>query len=144
MTNFITSYQDWIEEYKKDKYKTWIRATLSNDSEVYLVDYSEWLALKSHCESNKLKVQKVGLQYKSHSIEVDTDNCDGVYLAQSIIGFFGESTKKTYTIGKLYGRKIKKTIWIIPELIKQLDDEDDVENSFEEALIYDYTQKRET
>lgn len=143
MKNFITSYKDWLEEYKKDKYKTWIRATLSNDSEVYLVDYSEWLKLKSYCQSNRLKIKKIGLQYKSHSIEVDTDNCEGVYLIQSIIGFFGESTKQTFTIGQLHGNKIKKTIWIIPELIKQLDDEDDIENSFEEALIYDYTQKRE-
>jgi hypothetical protein len=136
MKTFITSYKDWLEEYKKDKYKTWIRAILSNDLEIYLSDYLDWFDIKTYCK-------EIGLQYRSHSIEVDTVDSDGVYLTQSIIGSFGQSTRQTFTIGTLHNNIVKKTIWVIPELIKELDDEDNVEDCFEEALIYDYTQKRE-
>lgn len=138
MKTFITSYKDWLEEYKKDKYKTWIRAILSNDLEIYLTDYSEWLELKTYCKDNRLSVKKVGLQYRSHSIEVDTLDSEGVYLTRSIIGSFGQSTRQTFTIGKLIDGMVKKTIWVVPELIKELEDEDEVENCFEEALIYNY------
>jgi hypothetical protein len=144
MKNFITSYKDWLEEYKKDKYNTWIRAILSNDLEIYLIDYSDWFELKIYCQENKLSIKKVGLQYRSHSIEVDTLDSDGVYLTRSIIGSFGQSTRQTFTIGMLHDNIVKKTIWVIPELIKELEDEDNVADCFEEALIYDYSKKRET
>jgi hypothetical protein len=141
MKTFITSYKDWLEEYKKDKYKTWIRAILSNSVEVYLTDYSEWSELKSHCKDNNLSVKKVGLQYRSHSIEIDTSDSEGVYLTRSIIGSFGQSTRQTFTVGRLVDGIVKKTIWVIPELIKEFEDEDKVENCFEEALIYNYDTK---
>jgi hypothetical protein len=141
MKTFITSYKDWLEEYKKDKYKTWIRATLSNSIEIYLTDYSEWSELKSHCKDNKLSVKKVGLQYRSHSIEIDTSDSEGVYLTRSIIGSFGQSTRQTFTVGRLVDGIVKKTIWVIPELMKEFEDEDKVENCFEEALIYNYDTK---
>lgn len=144
MNNFITSYKDWLEEYKKDKYKTWIRVTLSNDLEIYLLDYSDWLELKSYCKDNYLSINKVGLQYRSHSIEIDTSGSNGVYLTKSILGAFGQSTKQTLTVGKLVGNTVQKTIWIVPELVKELEDEDAVENCFEEALIYNYEKERKT
>ena len=118
-------------------------AILSNDLEIYLSDYSDWFELKIYCEENKLSIKKVGLQYRSHSIEVDTIDSDGVYLTRSIIGSFGQSTRQTFTIGMLHDDIVKKTIWVIPELIKELEDEDKIENCFEEALIYDYAKKRE-
>lgn len=142
MKTFITSYSDWLEEYKKDKYKTWIRAILSNDSEIYLKDYAEWLELKEYCLNNKLGIKKVGLQYRSHSIEVDTDNSDGVYLAKSILGSFGQATKQTFTVGILQDNVVNKTTWLIPELLKELETKDTIENCFEEALIYNYAKEK--
>lgn len=141
MKTFITSYTSWLEEYKKDKYKTWIRAILSNQVEIYLKDFSEWIDLKEYCKTNKLSISKVGLQYRSHSIEIDTENCDGVYLIRSIIGSFGQSTRQTFTVGKLIDGIVKKTSWIVPELIKEIDSEDKVEDCFEEAIIYNYAKE---
>lgn len=139
----ITSYEQWLQEYRKDKYKIWIRATLSNNQEYYLPDIRDWKNLKEICKTNKLKIKKVGLQYRSHSIEVDTSDTDGVYLIKSVIGMIGETTKQTVTIGKLYGDTIHKSMWITPELIEELKTTDSIENSFEEVLIYDY-QKEQT
>lgn len=140
--NFTKSYSSWLEEYKKDKNKIWIRAILSNLEEIYLIDYNEWLKLKLYCQENKLSIDKIGLQYRSHSVEINTENTDGVYLVKSLIGSFGESNKHTFTIGKLYGNKVKKTMWITPELIEHLEDEDLIDNCFEEAIIYNYGKEK--
>lgn len=134
----ITSYEQWLQEYRKDKYKVWMRATLSNEIEYYFSEHKEWMSLKSLCESDKLRVKKVGLQYRSHSIEVDTDDADGVYLVRSLVGVMGENSRHTITIGKLYGNIVKKSLWVTPELIAETNDEDTVEHCFKEALILNY------
>lgn len=139
--SFITSYSDWLEEYRKDKYKIWIRTTLSNNQEYYLPDLDSWKKLKEVCKEYRLKIVKVGLQYRSHSIEVDTSDTDGVYLIRSLIGLMGENSKQTITIGKLYGNTVKKTMWITPELIEELNTEDDINDCFEEVLILDYAKE---
>jgi hypothetical protein len=134
----ITSYEQWLIEYRKDKYKVWIRATLSNNTECYLPDHKEWMQLKEHCAANKLSVIRVGLQYRSNSIEIDTSDTDGVYLVRSLIGMMGETSRQTITIGKLYGTTVKKTLWITPELIEEISTEDHIDECFKEALILNY------
>lgn len=135
MSNFITSHEGWLEEYRKDKYKIWIRVTLSNGIEYYLPNHDEWLSIKTICNKEKLKVCKLGLQYRSHFVEVDTSDTDGVYLIRSLIGRMGETSKQSITIGKVYGNIVKKTMWVTPELVADLSDEDPIENCFMEALI---------
>lgn len=135
MSNFISSHNEWLEEYRKDKYKIWIRATLSNNIEYYLPDHNKWIELKELCDKNKLKVNKLGLQYRSHFVEVDTSDTNGVYLIRSLIGRMGENSKQAITIGKVYGDIVKKTMWVTPELVEDLSDEDPIENCFTEALI---------
>lgn len=142
MNTFITSHSEWLEQYKKDKNKTWIRATLTDQSEIYLRDYSEWDVLKSHCELNSLGIDKIGLQYKSHHIEVDTAGSDGVYLVRSILGSMGQNVKHTFTIGKLSNNEVEKSIWIVPELIKEIEEKDKIENCFEQAFIYNYAKSK--
>ena len=110
----------------------------------YFSNYSEWAEIKRICESNKLNVISIGLQYKSNSCNVDTIDADGVYLVRSALGAMGEVTKQTITIGKLYNNIVYKTMWVVPELVEQLNDQDVIENCFEEAIIYNDKQKTET
>lgn len=140
----ITSYEQWIEEYRKDKYKIWIRSTLSNGTDVYLPEHKDWLKLKKYCQENKLKIVNVGLQYRSHSIGVDTADADGVYLVRSLVGVMGENSRNTITIGKLYGDQVHKTLWITPELIEETKEITNIEDCFEEALIFNYEEKTGT
>ena len=140
----ITSYEAWLQEYRKDKYKIWIRTTLSNNLEVYLPEHKDWLNLKNYCKTNNLKINKVGLQYRSHSIELDTTDADGVYLVRSLVGVMGENSRNTITIGKLYGTKVHKTLWVTPELIQETTDTTDIEQCFEEALILNYEKQAGT
>jgi hypothetical protein len=142
MNNFITTHSQWLEEYRKDKYKIWIRATLSNGMEYYLPNHEHWMDLKTLCENQKLSVTKLGLQYRSHFVEVDTSDCEGVYLIRSLIGVMGENSKQTITIGKLHDGVVKKTIWVTPELVAELTSEDNVENCFQEALILNYEKEQ--
>lgn len=140
----ISTYEDWLKEYRKDKYKIWIRATLSNNTEVYLPEHRDWLKLKNHCQDQKVKILKVGLQYRSHSVELDTTDADGVYLVRSLVGVMGENSRNTITIGKLYGTKVHKTLWVTPELIQETTETTDVEECFKEALILNYEEKTGT
>jgi len=144
MKQFIHTHNDWLIEYKKDKTLTWFKVTLSDKLDYYFSNYSDWADIKRICESNKLNVIAIGLQYKSNSCNVDTIDADGVYLIRSALGAMGEVTKQTITIGKLYNNIVYKTMWVVPELVEQLNDQDVIENCFEEAIIYNDKQKTET
>jgi hypothetical protein len=137
----ITTHSEWLEEYRKDKYKIWIRTTLSNGSEYYLPNYTDWKSVKEICKTNKLSVVKIGLQYRSHHVDIDTSDTDGVYLVKSVLGMMGQNSKQTITIGKIYGNIVKKTMWVTPELIEELSMEDNIEDCFEEAIILNYEKK---
>jgi hypothetical protein len=143
MNNFINTHEEWLEHFRHDIYKIWIRASLSNGKEYYLPEHSDWMRLKPICEENKLNVEKVGIQYKTHFVEVDTTNTDGVYIVQSILATFGSQARQTITIGKVYGNNVKKDIWITPELLKEFEEESNIESCFEQAIIYNYDKKEQ-
>lgn len=132
----LSSYDQWLEEYRKDKYKIWIKIILSNSEERYFSDYKDWYSIKEYCKNNKVNIDQIGLQYRSNYLGVDTVDCDGVYLVQSMIGFMGEQSRKTYTVGKIHGQVVKKQVFMTPELIEDRVDEDSVESCFEEGLLY--------
>lgn len=132
----ISSYDQWLTEYRKDKYRIWVKITLSNNEEKYFCEYKDWYDIKNYCNANKIDVKEIGLQYRSNYLGVDTTDCDGVYLVQSMIGLMGEQSRKTYTVGKIYGDIVKKQIFMTPELIQDREDEDKVESCFEEGILY--------
>lgn len=136
MKQFINSYQDWLSEYKKDKKKIWFKVTLSDGLDYFFCEYEDWFAIKKICTENKINVTSIGLQYKSNSVNVDAIDSEGVYLVKSALGSIGEVTRKTITIGKIYNSVVYKTMWIVPELVEQLNDQDSIEDCFEEAIIY--------
>lgn len=140
----ISSYEQWLTAYRKDKYKIWTKVSLSNNQERYFCDYKDWYKLKDYCKINKVDIVEIGLQYRSHYMGVDTTDCDGVYFVQSLIGMMGETSRKTYTVGKVYGNIVKKQVFMTPELIEDRKDEDPVENCFEEGLLYHNDRKAKT
>lgn len=132
----LSSYDQWLNEYRKDKYRIWVKITLSNDEERYFYDYKDWYLIKKYCKDQLLNIVQIGLQYRSNYLGVDTVDCDGVYLVQSMIGVMGEQSKKTYTVGKITGNIVKKQVFMTPELIEDRIDIDDVSSCFEEGLLY--------
>ena len=142
MNDFITTHDAWICEYRKDKRAIWIRVCLSNGKEVYFKDYKQWLKLKEVCEDECLSVYTIKLQYRSHVVEVDTKNSDGVYFVRSILGEVGGSVKNYYTIGTLDDDVVSKGRWLTPELIEEENIEEGLDNCFEEAIIYNHDKRK--
>lgn len=132
----ISSYEHWLLEYRKDKYKIWVKITLSNGEERYFCDYEDWYKIKNYCKQSLINVSEIGLQYRSNYLGINASDCDGVYLVQSIIGLMGEESKKTYTVGKIRGDIVEKQVFLTPELIEDRTETDSVSSCFEEGLLY--------
>jgi len=84
----------------------------------------------------------IKLQYRSNVIEVETKDCDGVYLVRSILGEVGGGVKNYYTIGALKDDIVYKGRWLTPELIEEEKVEEGLDNCFEEAIIYRYDKRK--
>jgi len=57
------------------------------------------------------------------------------------MGQMGGDTKHYFTTGKVLNDKVEKKMWITPELIVDKEYDDEIENCFEEAIIYDKTKE---
>lgn len=136
--SYITGYDAWKKVFISDakyKHNTWIYVKLDNNQELFLKDYTEWLTLAEYCKINRTKINTIGLRYRSHQIEVDATDSEGVYLVRSVKGEFGGNTKQCITIGLFKNGIIDKTMWLTPELIEESKIKDKVEDCFQEALI---------
>jgi hypothetical protein len=145
MNNFIYGYENWKSIYNNSpeeiQRQTWVYLKFSNQQEIYLKSYEDLKLVQDFVYTNKLNINAVGLRYKSHNIEIDTKNSEAVYIVRSAKGEFGGSTKNCYTVGTVNGDKVNKTMWITPELIEECSYIDDLDNCFEEAIIYHGTKK---
>lgn len=131
----IVGTDQWKKEYRKGKHKqVWIILNVEG-STVYLENFDDWLEFKNKNKDIRIKIKSIGLQYKSHLVEQETENADGVYLIKSVKGMMGGESIDTYTTGIINKNKVKKIMWSIPALIPESEFEDDLENCFEEAII---------
>jgi hypothetical protein len=132
---------NWLSYYRTNKDIVWIKGVLTNDEEIFLDSFKSWTALANRLENECLFFKKLSLQFRSHEVQMDITDCDGVYLVRSIIGRFDGNVKETITFGKVKGNSIQKTVYVSPELIVEETYKDTLANSFEEAIIYDKTPK---
>ena len=127
---------NWLEQYRSNKSAIWINVMLTNGQEFYYDKYDGWLSIKEKCEKDALFVKELTLQFRSHEVEIDLTDAEGVYLIRSAMGQFGGTTKNYFTTGILKQNKVYKKMWIVPELVVDKEIEDNIEDCFEEALIY--------
>jgi len=140
---FIKSHEEWLQEYRKNKYNIWI-TVVCNDSKYYLKDQKDWLKFVSYCNNQKLQIEKVGLQYRSNTLEIDASDCQGVYIIRSILGVIGENSRESITIGKLRDNIVYKTLFVTPELVEQIKTEDKIEDCFIEAIAFNHVAETRT
>lgn len=131
----------WIEAYRTNKSAVWIRCKLSNGEELFYDKFEGWKDLKKKCESEKIFLDSLSLQFRSHKIDVDVTDCDGIYLIRSVMGQIGSETRNYYTFGRIFGDKVKKQMWLVPELIIDKEFEENVSDCFAEAIIYNEARK---
>lgn len=138
MIEYITTYEDWYQEFKKDKSAIWIKAHLSDGKEIYFKDYKRWQDIKKTCRLERLDIHGVSLQFKSNIVHIDTKKADGVYLVRSIKGQIGGNSQHYYTVGIVDGDTVRKGMWLTPELLEEENFEDPLDKCFKEAIIYNH------
>ena len=134
--------EKWLKQYRTNKQAVWIRCKLTNGEEFNYDKFEGWRQLKAKCDKEDLFLSELYLQYRSHKATIDiSEAVDGVYLIRSLLGALGSDSKEYYTVGLVKGSNVSKKMWITPELVLDKEYEDEIENCFEEAIIYDKTKK---
>jgi hypothetical protein len=145
--NYIVGKESFLSFYKllsvEDSKKVWIIVKTSDNKDLYLKDYNEWLTIPRYCALNNLDVLSVSLQYVTNVITVDVDKYEGVYLIRSIKGQFGAKERQCFTIGLIEGGIVHKTMWNTPELIQDLSFSESIEKCFEEAIVFNGTRRKQ-
>lgn len=131
----------WKKKFRNNKSAVWINVQLTNGQEFYYDEFEGWRELKEKCEKENLFIQELILRFRSHEVTIDLEDAEAVYLIRSLLGQMGANTRQYYTTGILKNGIVYKKMWMIPELIVDKEMENDVEECFEEALIYDKTKK---
>ena len=67
---------------------------------------------------------------------------DGAYLIRSVKANFGGESIDTFITGVVNGNKVNKILWSIPALIPEDEFVEDIEDCFEEAIIYNNGKKQ--
>jgi hypothetical protein len=132
----------WLEKYRTNKDAVWIKAKLTNGEDIYLDSFKEFIKLSTKLENSRVFFEKLSLQFRSHEVQLDITDCDGVYLVRSVLGQFGAATKDTVTFGKIIGNDVYKTVFLSPELIVEKEYKDLLSNCFEEAVVYNHAKKK--
>tara|TARA_B100002019_G_scaffold32126_1_gene26093 strand:- start:5 stop:427 length:423 start_codon:yes stop_codon:yes gene_type:complete len=133
--------EKFLESYMDNKDAIWIKAKLDNGSEFYMDKHQGWRDLKKHCSETGSFLEELQLQFRSHEVNIDIDEAEGVYLVRSVLGKMGGPTRDFFTVGILKGEEVRKTMWCIPELVIEESYTDNIESCFEEALIYNEKKK---
>jgi|688.fasta_scaffold03072_9 hypothetical protein len=140
MSNLVYGYENWQNVYStlnsEDKKNVWIYIKFSNGQDVYLQHYANLSEVRNLVQTHNFNIDAIGLRYKSHEIIVDTKDSDAIYIVRSLKGEFGGNTKHCYTTGYLKNNQMHKTMWITPELVEESSYIDELDNCFEEAIIY--------
>ena len=134
---------EWLKHFRRNKTGTWIIIELTNGSTHFRDHFNGWLEIKRICDDENIFIKRLYLKFRSHLVEIDIKDADGLYLVRSILGKIGGKSKEHYTTGVVKGDKVYKKMWMIPELISERDSEDSIERCFEQAIIYDKTKVHE-
>ena len=132
----------WLKHYRTDKNAVWIKCKFTSGFEVYYSSFKGWKQIKSICKKKSLFIEELELQYRSHCVTIDVEEVEAVYLIRSVMGTMGGGSNKYYTTGILKDGKMHKKMWLIPELIVEKELCDNLDECFEEAIIYNGKKKK--
>ena len=140
--NYIIGRENWLKLYRdpKNRRKIWIHVVTSDGQEVFIDEYHHWLKFQGYIDDRNLKIEKIGLQYKSTLVQHEVEDAEAVYVIRSVKGELHADTLQCYTIGLLKGGKVSKTFYITPSLMADIKCVDDFEGCFKEAFVYNVRQ----
>jgi len=134
--------QEWISKYRTNKDAVWIKVKLTNGKQFYHDNFKGWIEVKKICDEEDLFVEELKLSFRSHEISVDLSDAEAIYLITSAMGQIGAETKHYYTTGVLKGGIVYKQMWLIPELVVDKEFEENIEECFRQAVIYNDKKKK--
>lgn len=130
--------QEFLKKYRTDKNSVWIKLKLTDGQEFYFTAYENWPWIKVLCNEKKIFIEEFQLQFRSHEVSISIpEDIDGIYFIRSILGQMGSDSKHFYTVGFINDNRVKKDMYIIPELVKEKSYEENIDDCFEEGIIYD-------
>ena len=137
LDKYIQGEEGWAAAYQQGgRKRIWIMVKFSDGRVIYLTDYKQWLDLKLEIEDLPLDIEEIGLRFRTHLVTMDTKDALAVYLVRSVMAQFGGDTIHFYTTGTYDGNVVTKTRWHVPALVEETKEDSDIEDCFEEALIY--------
>ena len=136
------SNQEWISKYRTNKDAVWIKVKLTNGKQFYHDNFKGWIEVKKICDEEDLFVEELKLSFRSHEISVDLSDAEAIYLITSAMGQIGAETKHYYTTGVLKDGIVYKQMWLIPELVVDKEFEENIEECFRQAVIYNDKKKK--
>lgn len=128
------------KEISEEEYlnKTLWRARLSNGEIAIQNDdnCSSWLMLKDYVKQNNLKIEKVFVAFRDHSIhDFMPANAEGYFFVRSVLGILDcPVTFHYYVFGYLKGKYVHCVKYKIPELI-QVEQDVRLREDCEDCLI---------
>ena len=129
--------KDFLADMRSEDYfSTWVNVKFSNGSELYFNQPRHWKNIRTKCYQESIEITSVDLQFRSHCENVYSGSGCGVYLVPTVVGEMGGVSRECITVGVIDKNTVRKKIWTTPEIIEDKSYEDDVENCFEEALVY--------
>ena len=127
---------EWLNKYRTDKHAVWIKCKLTNGEEYFYPHYRGWEIIKRKCDKQSIFIEEFYLQFRSHEEKIDLTDAEAVYFIRSLMGRMGGKTNEYYSTGILKDGIMHKQMWLVPELIIEKELNDDLDECFEEAIIY--------
>lgn len=131
--------QKWAEFYRSNPANTkyiFVKVMTDDGEHFFFHEKEGWFDVKNHCGKNSVFIQDLHLQFRSNRCIIDVEGCDAVYLVPSCGGAIGQETRHFFTVGLLKGGELTKHMYAVPELIKEKEYLDTLNNCFDEAVIY--------
>lgn len=135
--------EKWLQAYRTNKDAVWIKCKLTNGDEFFYDHHIGWKMIKNECDKKGVFVEEMYLQFRSHEVTIDVAEAEAVYLIRSVMGQMGGESRQYYTTGRLEDDKMRKQMWLIPELIVEKELLDEIDECFEEAIIYHEKTKKD-
>ena len=134
--------EKWLEAYRTNKDSVWIKCKLTNGEEFFYDHQIGWKLIKQECDTKGVFVEELYLQFRSHEVTIDVEGAEAIYLVRSVMGQMGGESRQFYTTGRLESDKMHKKMWLTPELIVEKELTDEIDECFEEAIIYNEEAKK--
>jgi hypothetical protein len=132
----------FLEKYRSlstyERRSVWILLFPTGGPTMYIQKFKDWPEVIKYIKEQNLRLDKIGLQYKTNTIEYSVKKSDGVYISQTVRGNMGGQTIECFSLGFAKDGIVYRTLYSTPDLTPDMQLEDNIDEVLQEALlVYD-------